>query len=360
MTEDEILANIPTVEEIANINNLYMASSLTDHFLKKIELSVQLTFNNTCIKTYFYDFYDTSPIPELPYTGDFFSNVCDDIGFAFTVFYKLLNSYTEILQDFRLLGDASNVFLDLCLLKTAIFSLDNAAKTPDALMDELSLFTSSKMGPIYGVRSVEGANSVGSKDSLMQYINCIEPDYKRFLGSLQNGMRYTYRCENLYQICGAILDYLCHYRRHDDYATKPHTLSLRQCPRCGRYFTTEDRKIIYCQYADEQGKTCADWQEAERKKKLAQIPKNNADQLAEKIRCRLYSYRNAIKTSREDHTNDPRFVDRDNLYKLYLKCRKKYSKSPNFDTWIAECAAQLPKSRNESYDKFKKWLQERS
>lgn len=353
MTKEEMSEYIPSIETMTNIMK---ANSLSDQFLDEIEQCVVLTFNNTSVDTFFNTFGKPSQIEESIFIESLI-NGCDDIGFVFTVFYKLLNSYAEKLQDVRFWGDAVGIYSDLSLLKTAIFSLDNAAKMPATLMDELCLFTSSKMGPIYGVRGIDG---VGSKDSLMQYINGIEPDYKRFLGSLQNGVRYTYRCENLYQVCGAILDYLCRYRRHDDYATKPHTLSLRQCPRCGRYFTTEDRKIIYCQYVDEQGKTCADWQEAERKKKLAQIPKNNAEKLAEKIRRRLYSYRTAIKNSRNDYTDDPRYSERDELYRLYTKRCKEHSQRPDFAEWVEECAAQLPKSRNESYDKFKEWLQERS
>lgn len=365
MTKDELLANIPTDKDIANINALNAAALLADRFLEKIDLEVNLTFNNTSVEIFFLCFEPSSPIPELPYTGVYYNtSVCDDIGFAFTVFYKYLNNYTEILQDFepceKRLDDVYNLFSDLSLLKTAIFALDNAAKTPDTLMDKLSIFTSPRMGPIYGIRDIKDINDVDSIPSLMRYINCAEPDYKGFLGFLQNEMHYTYHCKNLYQICGSILDYLCQYKRYDDYTTKPHTLSLRKCPRCGRYFVTEDRKIMYCHYTDMDGKTCADWQEADRKKLLAQTPKSEAEQLAEKIRRRLYSYRTNVKTSRYDHTDDLRFEERDKLYKLYTKCRKEQSQSPHFSEWITECAAQLPKSRSESYDKFYEWLLERS
>lgn len=347
------------------LDQLDYAEQLTNEFLQAIEQSVYLKFSEDSLTIFFEGAEPTCPIPGIDYKQPSQQVAVVSIGDAFTAFYQKLHDIEDFFGGLHLytehLDDVYCFKSDLRLLEAAVQSLDDAAKTPTTLIEQLTHFLSgrvgARIGPIYGNKDVK-TNDV--EEILKRYINCDKPDYKGFLLELQNDIRYEYYCKNLYQVCGAILDYLCHYKRYEAYSTKPFVLSLRRCPRCGRYFTTADRKIIYCQHVDEQGKTCADWQEVERKKKLAQIPKNNADQLAEKIRCRLYSYRNAIKTSRDDHTNDPRLVDRDNLYKLYLKCRKKYSKSPNFDTWIAECAAQLPKSRNESYDKFKKWLLERS
>ena len=96
------------------------------------------------------------------------------------------------------------------------------------------------------------------------------------------------------------------------------------------------------------------------RKKFASTERTLAEQLAEKIRRRLYSYRTVVKISRADYTNDPRYKERDELYKLYNKCCKKHSQQSDFAGWVAECAAQLPTSTNESYDKFKEWLLERS
>lgn len=366
MQEDKTLANILKDETISNVlNDFARGDFLTDQFLEIISQPVYLKFNNTSLTIFFEGPFLTSPIPEFPYTdaeGHFC--ICKDIGFAFTTFYHLLNDNSKVLLDFKLrknqLDDVYNLRSDLRLLKAAIFSLDNAAKTPGTLMDELSLFTTSRLGSIYGDRTVQETNEDGSAHALERYINCDNPDYKGFVDYLQNEMEYAYHCKNLYQICGAILDYLCRYKRYDNFATKPYTLSLRKCPRCGRYFVTEDRKIMYCHYTDMDGKTCADWQEADRKKLLAQTPKSEAEQLAEKIRRRLYSYRTNVKTSRYDCTDDLRFEERDKLYKLYTKCRKEQSQSPHFSEWITECAAQLPKSRSESYDKFYEWLLERS
>ncbi len=245
---------------------------------------------------------------------------------------------------------------DLCLLSVAVQSVDNIYETTADLADQLSYFCFSRLGPFYGVRQYEG----NAFQILKRYINNDEPNGRDFIIYLTGDAEFVYVCSNLYQICAALIDYLCRYKRYDVYSRKPYRYSLRKCPRCGRYFITEDRKIIYCKYVDESGKTCAEWQEIDRKKKFASTERTLAEQLAEKIRRRLYSYRTVVKISRADYTNDPRYKERDELYKLYTKCCKKHSQQSDFAGWVAECAAQLPTSRNESYDKFKEWLLERS
>ena len=362
LDEDYIL----TPEDLKITRELDRAILLEKEFLSAIHQPCYLKFKRDTVTIYFFGHSPSCPLPGIEYSqqgdgdSDSWQSATCPIGDAFFAAYTKLLEKAKILNSFELdssrLDAVYQVISDMRLLAVAIESLDDAMHTPSDLMDRLSYFCESDIKPLYGDRQVQS----NTYQVLQRYLNGKTPDHLEFLSYVREELDFNYQCDNLYQVCGAILDYLCHYTIYEQYNSKPHKYSLRRCPRCGRYFTTSDRKIIYCQHVDEQGKTCADWQEADRKKKFAKISKNDANQLAEKIRCRLYSYRNAIKTSRDDHTNDPRLVDRDNLYKLYLKCRKKYSKSPNFDTWIAECAAQLPKSRNESYDKFKEWLLERS
>ena len=152
---------------------------------------------------------------------------------------------------------------DLRLLSVAVQSVDNIYETAADLADQLSYFCLSRLGPFYGVRQYEG----NAFQILKRYINNNEPNGRDFINYLTGDAEFVYVCSNLYQICAALVDYLCRYRRYDVYSRKPYRYSLRKCPCCGRYFIIEDRKIIYCKYVDESGKTCAEWQEIDRKKK---------------------------------------------------------------------------------------------
>lgn len=341
---------------------LDQAEALANAFLANIRLHCYLTFKDDNVIISFLGNFPSCPLPGITYSNqkDSLQQSACSIGDAFSAAYTKLveqsNSLTAFKLDKNRLDDVYKIISDMHLLLVAVESLDNAVATPSDLIDRLSYFCQSNMKPFYGDR--------GIKDNIYQVldksINCQTPDHTAFLSYLQNEINFDYECDNLYQVCGAILDYLCRHIIREKYNSRVHKYSLRRCPRCGRYFTTSDRKMIYCQHIDESGRSCSYQQESDRKKKLAQTPKNDAEQLAEKIRCRLYSYRTAIKISRNDYTDDPRYSERDKLYKLYTKCCKEHSQRPDFAEWVEECAAQLPKSRNESYDKFKKWLLERS
>ena len=360
LDEDYIL----TPEDLKITRELDRAILLEKEFLSAIHQPCYLKFKRDTVTIYFFGRSPSCTLPGIEYSqqgdsGNWQSTTCP-IGDAFFAAYKKLIEQAKILNSFELdssrLDAVYQLISDMRLLVVAVESLDDAIHTSSDLMDRLSYFCESDVKPLYGDRQVQD----NTYQVLQRYINGKDPDHPAFLSYVREKLDFNYKCDNLYQMCGAILDYLCHYTIYDCYSSKPHKYSLRRCPRCGRYFTTADRKIVYCQHVDEQGKTCADWQEVERKKKLAQIPKNDAEKLAEKIRRRLYSYRTAIKISRNDYTDDTRYTERDELYKLYTKRCKEHSQRPDFAEWVEECAAQLPKSRNESYDKFKKWLLERS
>lgn len=353
-----------TPADLEITRELERAFSVEKKFLASIHQPCYLKFKRDTVTIFFFGHCPFCPLPGIEYSqqgdGDSCQSATCSIGDAFFAAYKKLLEQAKILNSFELdssrLDAVYQVISDMRLLAVAVDSLDDAMHTPSDLMDRLLYFCESDVKPFYGSREVQD----NTYQVLQRYLNGKAPDHPAFLSYVREKLDFNYKCNNLYQVCGAILDYLCHYTIYDRYSSKPHKYSLRRCPRCGRYFTTADRKIIYCQHIDEQGKTCADWQEADRKKKFAQIPKNDAEELAEKIRRRLYSYRMVIKISRTDYKNDPRYSERDELYKLYTKRCKDYSQRPDFAEWIAECAARLPKSRNESYDKFKKWLLERS
>lgn len=351
-------------EELALNQKLDQAVKIEQMFLVGIHQPCHVKFKQDTVTIAFFGICPTCPLPGIAYSqqkedADWQIAVCP-IGDAFTSAYTKLINLTKSLNSFELsenrLDAVYQIVSDIRLLQVAVQSLDNAIETPSDLTDKLSYFCESGMKPLYGDRMIQD----NTYQVLRQFTNSDAPDHGAFLSYLHNQVNFEYKCENLYQLCGAILDYLCHHTIDNKYSTKPHKYSLRQCPRCGRYFTTEDRKIVYCQHIDEFGKTCAAWQESDRKKKLAQVPKNGAEQLAEKIRRRLYSYRSVLKMSRVDHTGDPEYKRRDDLYTLFVQRRKEHSQSPHYMEWITECAAQLPKSRNESYDKFYEWLLERS
>lgn len=341
-----------------------VAMHLGNQFIDKITQKCIIKFSGDTIDLYFYGHCPSCPLPGIEYyptkaDRDAYHVICP-IGDVFYSAYTKLFEEAKILGSFTLdpnrLDDVYQIVSDLHLLEAAVASLDNAMTLSEDFITRLSYFCMSDVKPFYGKKEL----SSNVLKPLNQYLNCKVPDYPAFFSHARSEMKFSYTCDNLYQMCGAILDYLCQHTFYDQYNSKPHKYSLRRCPRCGHFFTTVDRKVIYCHHIDENGKTCAEWQEADRKKKFAQIPKNDAEELAEKIRRRLYSYRMAIKISRNDYTNDPRYSERDELYRLYTKCCKEHSQKSDFAGWIKECTAQLPKSRNESYDKFKKWLLERS
>lgn len=347
------------------LDELNATAYATQSFLEAIELPVYLTFANDSVTIFFEGAHPSCPVQDLQFT-DPEQQICTcKIADAFTAFYRLLYEKERPMHLFeptnKTLHDVYFLRSDLCLLEVAVRSLDDAAKTPATLVEQLSQFlsyhtgpqTGPRIGPIYGIKTT---NIHDMNGLLEQYITCDKPNYNGFIAHLQDDVEYKYYCKNLYQICGSILDYLCHYKRYDPFNTKPRTLSLRRCPRCGRYFTTEDRKTVYCQHLDASGKSCAEQQEAERKKKFAMAEKPEDKKIAEGIRHRLYAFsKNVGKAS-----NPIADEKRDKLYKLYMECRKKYSKSPYFSEWIHECEAQIDKVKNGNYDKFYEWLQERS
>lgn len=353
-------------EDVALNQKLDQAVELERLFLTAIHQPCHLKFEQNKVIIAFLGICPTCPLPGISYSkqkddADWQIAVCP-IGDAFTSAYTKLINLTKSLNSFELnenrLDAVYQIVSDIRLLQVAMQSLDNAIETPSDLTDKLSYFCESGMKPFYGDRMIQD----NTYQVLRRFTNSDAPDHGAFLSYLHNQVNFEYKCENLYQLCGAILDYLCHHTIDNKYSTKSHKYSLRRCPRCGRYFTTEDRKIIYCKPDDEDKskKSCAALQEIDRKKKLARVPQSDAAQLAEKIRRRLYSYKAALKISRVDHTGDPESKRRADLYTLFVQQRQEHSKSPHYKEWVKECVAQLPKSRDESYDRFYEWLLERS
>lgn len=349
-----------------------------------IEAPKEWTTKNPKVQLYFFGKQPTCPLEGLSYDSDKASEQCVtcDVGQAFNASYHQLIACTKMVPNFvadnSCIDDIYLCLSDLRIMNTIIEFLHDGSKVPSDLADRLSLLCQSDMRPFYGKRTLKD----NVYKTLQKYVNCDHPDNSELVRHMYGQIRYEYSCDNLFQICGALLDYLCHYKKSvksskseaseretpetsessdsSKYIPRPQSFSLKRCPRCGSFFITNDRRIKYCSYSSFDGQKCAALQEADRKRALASAEKSDSEQLAEKIRRRLYQSYIRIGDSSPKGNQDPCYQERKDLYDLYMKCRKKHSKSPSFDTWIAECAAKLPNSRNESYDKFKEWLQERS
>lgn len=353
------------------LNTLDDAMAVAQTFMTAIEQPVLLQFDRketarNEVTIYFRGSYPDCPIAGLDYDAEWQIAKCD-IGLAFDSTYRLLLAHTTQLQSFPLseerLDSVYELISDLRIMAAAVHAMDNSPALSSDFVERVSCFQLSKLlGPFWGVREPKE----NTLTILKKHIDCRTPDYTAFITDINRTFTYQYFCENLYQICGALLDHLCRYSMRTPYNSRPSKFSLRRCLRCGRYFITEDRKTTHCLYKDADGRTCAEKNEMDRKKRFSQRTKSDEEMLAEKIRRRLYEYRKLLETSRENRESTLEYRKRDELFNLYMQRKDEHSVKPDYMRWLTECESILPakgsdlKTRNESYDKFYEWLLERS
>lgn len=299
--------------------------------------------------------YKRSPISGIP-----LYNLCSDksispleIGDAFDSCYQQLLALELLLPDNAIESSDTDIKINqfryaLELIKNAALILDNGNDASPDLMEYLNILNDFDSS-LYGKRYTLYCDSKAFPH---------HPDIEKAIIAISQGNLFcaTYECRNLLETCGAILDYVSRFRY---YAFPTDTLykkiSLRRCKRCGHYFSTLDRRVIYCRRKDANGKTCAEICESLRKKKYAVAKKSPQNNLADKIRHRLYAYLQSGEYSCKTQLE----VNRAALYTLWVNENHRHKLRPCYEQWLQEMFELLPPKKG-SYELFYKGLQERS
>lgn len=329
LDEAQILA---TCFEHSIKRNVFLVISPVIHDNHKFSLDYKVTLN-------FLQKYLVSSVPGLKCDAEMeeWQRSTCDIGKAFDCFYHELMVCAKPLFEFSRNPDCSdevtNLISDLNVLSSAMDLLENPYKLDYNYMETLSQSLSSLS--MYKVFSDREIYKKGDK-------TC-----------------YLCECDNLFQVCFSILDFLCHFSHIDQYGSRTAKLSLHRCAFCNRFFIAANRRKKYCSYKDKNGFLCSEKAESIRKRKYSLREKTVAEKLADEISHRLYSFRNSLEYSRQDRMDGAEYQKRTDLYNLFMVCKSKHSTQPDYQEWLIEAESLLPKSRSESYDKFYEWLLER-
>ena len=249
------------------------------------------------------------------------------IGEAFDACFHNLVDYCSNLPEPTKpeVNDDISIVLELVrYLENAAYLLDDAKGVPQDLIEK-AIYRSllDEYRPLYGQRILS--------DSVCKY-----------------------RCKNLLQMCAALLDILCHISIKEEHRTVSHKISLRVCPRCGRYFTTTNRKSRYCPYQNDMGKDCADLQTIVNKERYILRQKSKIQQLETYIKDRLRSYfNNEMYLCR---STDTEYQYRKNLLDMFTSLADLHRRDATYYTWLLSCKSLLPTKHSESYEKFYAFL----
>ncbi len=351
--EFEAIQHDPDVQKALSI--IDNGAAAYRDFLCSISFDTLLKFSKDTVTIFFFGNFSESPIDGILIDKN--HSALLPIGQLFTATYAQLTVFaqqyiTAVHSD--TLDDITRLHWDMQLLHLLIEAADNANDCRPDLLDRADLYVlSDELSPIYGVPS----KAENTYMDMMKYAKGNSLNQSSFMLHLQydDNIDYTYTCKNLYQICGAVLDYCIRHTWHTG-NNGSQKYNLRSCKRCKRYFVTTNRKIMYCSYTDNiDGKTCSQMQEIERKKNLVRPEVTPEKQLARKIANRLSSYKNAALNTFDGDEDTVQY--RDDIYRLFLAEKDKRIEQPGFDKWLQEAVNHLPHTKNEGYDTFYKWLQ---
>lgn len=345
--------NLPTPEETQALIDKISADPEVDDILRRFD-DVSLIYrqflqdiSNGCTITLQrnrlvrFEFAQMDNNPLLQSLG-WSPNIVGDIGEAFDVCYHTLRDWMDcILIATRLdIENTSNCdyteithLFELCgYLKTAVSTLDNAADVkPDFFDQEAFGSWLAEYVPIFGKRIVWATDSHGQK-------------------------LYKYECNNLIQMCFALLDILCKTKFGDEKRpSQGYRMSLRQCPVCHRYFTTTNRKQKICQY--ENG-ACTAKSSAESKER-SRISNEAALSEAQKREKNITSRLNSYVANLDNSTNfwdiekyEEEKKRRQNILTLFNSCAAKQHLEADYLQWLHGCEDHLPSGRSGDYAAF--------
>ena len=240
--------------------------------------------------------------------------------------------------------------------------MEDPTMPPDT-MSHLAPVCIAPLAPIFGTRNImRTVNDITLGRILEQYPDgtCgeLSPNALRVLTRnlrATGDFRATYTCSNLYQLCGAILDYL--YNHFLDEKRRKRYM-LRECENCNHFFIAVSGHQKYCTRNNgPDGLPCAKGVASDAFKAFVASKSSDPDtQLYNSIRRRLNAYRVAAENSALPESSSE-IARRENLCERWKAENKRRKASANYGQWLASAQAHLPKQK-EGYEHFVEWLSE--
>lgn len=326
----------------AALKKLDDISLIYRHFLYQISNPCTITLQKSYLVMFVFSKMDDNPLLEsLAWSP----TIVGDIGEAFDTCYQVLqNQLDGILinsSDFgNTLDYAYTEIADLfCLcdfLKNCINKLDNASIVkPDFFDFDVSRSFVNDFSPLVGTCTAWATDKYNQK-------------------------LYKYECNNLIQMCFALLDILCKVKFEvKQRSFQSYHMSLRQCPICHRYFTTTNRKQKICQYNNGSCAAKSTSESKERSRISTKAALSEAQKREKSITSRLNSYiadlDNSIKylDARQFEEEKKR---RQDILTLFKSCAAAHCSEANYLQWLIDCENHLPAGRSGDYSDFTLFL----
>ena len=349
LSEEELekVLNSPEYKRVEKI--LDESAIKYEYFLNLIYCDVLLCFSEDKVKIYT---FGKSSVSVEKAIADFTEPIPRQIEQYFDESYRKLKDvaepFTSLAHD-DIFDELTKLRSDMQLLDALVNAADNIKKCNPVFLDIANSFVLlEELFPIYG-EVKDGKNSCRR---IIERSESGEIDRANFVAiSRNNSLAYCAHCRNLYQICGAVLNYLMHFeiKREGEVSVR---YNLRRCERCGRYFISENRKKKYCPYLDsESQKTCQTLQEDERKREDRNSDKSNLKRIAQnEIKDRLYSNRRSAENKKVP--NDEEIAYRDARWCLFDEKNREHSKLPDYKEWVNTGIEKI----NQGYGAFDMWL----
>ncbi len=235
---------------------------------------------------------------------------------------------------------------------------------PADTMSHLAPVCIAPLAPIFGTRNIiRSLNDVTLRKIIEQYPDntCgeLSPAMLRVLNRnlrATGSFRATYCCANLYQLCGAILDYM--YNHFLDEKRRKRFM-LRECENCNHFFIAVSGHQKYCTRNNgPDGLPCAKIVANDAFKAFVTTKSNDPNtQLYSSIRRRLNAYKVAAENSALPDSGSE-ITRRENLCERWKAENKRRKSSPNYGHWLSIAQEHLPKDKKEGYEHFVEWLSE--
>lgn len=332
---------------------------VVDQYKREAFIDVLVHFTGEQMKIIFLGYPKEYDVPGIDAERKMkFEPFVDTISNIFDSAYKKLMDWhekicAELKDSFCDYSETLQLKTELETLSAIVDCLINSNDTPSNMMQRLNRCCTVNESA-YGEK-IRTENTIKTMSRCQDEVH-VTFKAKEFLEDINYDEEASccYHCRNLYQLCGAILDYLCRYNLSDARSKPRYSLGI--CERCGRYFVTENRNAKYCMRKDATGKTCVKLQCEQNEKKFKQYGLDETRKKAYKITNRLSASRNNCLAASKDKTIEQE-ERRTKLYNLWKQKNKEHSKKADYAQWICEAEKHLPRKKGESYDDFYEWLQ---
>lgn len=337
---DKINAD-PEIDDILRM--LDDISLIYRHFLYKISNNCTITLQKDyLVKVEFTQMNDNPLLKSLGWSP----TIIGDIGETFDTCFQVLSNQLDCIL-INTPPDIENTLdyayteiadlFDLCgFLKTCINRLDNSSNArPDFFDFHVSRSNTNDFVPLLGTCTAWTTDKYGQK-------------------------LYRYECNNLIQMCFALLDILCRVKFEDKKRTaQGYRMSLRQCPVCHRYFTTTNRKQKICQYENGACTAKSTSESKERSRISNETVLSEAQRREKNIKSRLTSYIADLGNSVK-YLDTKKFEEekkrRQGILALFNSCAAKHRIEADYLQWLHGCEDHLPLGRSGDYTAFTLFL----